>query len=94
MDKLNQEEINNYNIEYLVRLIKKYIYKKRKTEENRNYVLKFINEYNETKNQELKVENIASENITLQKSNVLPSISEGYMQDLLKDLLKKINTKK
>lgn len=94
MDKLNQEEINNCNIEYLVRLIKKYIYKKRKTEENRNYVLKFINEYNETKNQELKVENIASENITLQKSNVLPSISEGYMQDLLKDLLKENKYKK
>ena len=36
MDKLNQEEINNCNAEYLIRLIKKYIYKKRKTEENKN----------------------------------------------------------
>ena len=71
-------------MEYLKRLIKKCIYKK--TEEKKKHVLKVINQYNENKKQELKVISIISQNITLAKNNLLPSFSEGYMQDLLNDL--------
>ena len=68
------------------KLIRKYIYKKRKTEERNKQVLELIDEKNENKNEEIKVRYSISKNITLLKSNVRPSFSEEYLQGLLDDL--------
>ena len=68
------------------KLIRKYIYKKRKTEERNKQVLELIDEKNENKNEEIKVRYSISKNIILLKSNVRPSFSEEYLQGLLDDL--------
>ena len=68
------------------KLIRKYIYKKRKTEERKKQVLELIDEKNENKNEEIKVRYSISKNIILLKSNVRPSFSEEYLQGLLDDL--------
>ena len=45
----------------------------------RNTEICFKNGFNENKKEEIKVRNITSKNITLPKSNMLPSFSERYM---------------
>ena len=61
--------------------------KKEKQTRKRKHVLKIINGNTiKKKEEEIKVRNVISKNITLPKSNVLPYFSKGSMLDVLDGL--------